>query len=324
MLLEQLHILLNNRLARFIFFIALLFISDQIIGSLLRHLYFNQKAGQQQSLTYVLSDAKADILIFGNSRAQHHYVSRILKDSLQMSCYNAGQDGGHSILLSYAQIKVITERYSPKIIILEFHPDNIVHYPGDYDRLSILLPYYNKYPDLRPIIKLRSPYERVKLILATYPFNSNIINIIKFNINTYADGRNDIEGYVPLKGKIVKIETLKTEPEALSEPDTNKIIALKKIISLCKEKEIALFIITSPVYHSINDIRPAKSLAATKVYEILNHEKVFYYDFSFNSTFIGHMEWFKDKAHLNDDGAKIFTSYLAEMIKSQIRTIKAH
>ena len=53
---------------------------------------------------HALKDCKADILIFGASQAQHNYNPRIIRDSLRMSCFNAGQDGGHSILLQFAQI----------------------------------------------------------------------------------------------------------------------------------------------------------------------------------------------------------------------------
>ena len=144
-------------------FILLMLIADEVMGLILRKLYFNQIRGQGNSLNYVFSECKDDILIIGNSRAQHHYDPQI-GTALKMSCYNAGQDGGHSILLSYAQIRILTERYSPKIIILEFNPTGIVHFDG-FDRLSKLPALLSGITirNMRSFVQLRGPFEKCKL-----------------------------------------------------------------------------------------------------------------------------------------------------------------
>lgn len=306
-----------SRVIKIVVFILLVTITDQVIGLILRKLYFYQKIGHSHALTYAFRYCEADFLIFGASQAQHNYIPSIISNSLKMSCYNAGQDGGHSILMQYAQIKVITERYSPKLIILEFHPNNIVHYAGDYDRLSILLPYYKEYPDIRPVILLRSPYERVKLMSAIYPFNSNIIDFLSFILNPNSTWKQDFEGYVPTKG-VMNTDMLKPEPEIEKQSvvDTNMLNALENIIRLCKEKNISLFIISSPIFHAVNEKQSPSSPAAKLSLEIIHRNHVNYLDFSFDSTFTGHLEWFKDKKHLNDDGAKVFTNKLMCTLKN--------
>lgn len=314
-----------SRVIKIVVFIFIVAITDKGLGLILRKLYFSQTAGQNSSLNYVFSKCNADILIFGNSRAQHHYDSRIISAALKMSCYNAGQDGGHSILLPYALINVATERFSPKIIILEFFTEGIVHYPGDYDRLSILLPYYKEYPEIRSIILLHSPYERIKLMSSIYPFNSDIINIIGFNTNTGEARKNDFEGYVPLK-EVLNIDMLKPQPEIVNQSeirtqsvvDTNMVKALENIIRLCKGKNISLFIITSPVFHTVNEKQSPPSPVAELSLEIIHRSKVNYLDFSFNPTFIGHFEWFADKNHLNEAGSKVFSNMLIDSIGKTI------
>jgi len=313
-----------SRILKIFVFLLLIAIIDQVAGIILRKLYFTQKAGQKNALTYAFRDCKADILIFGNSRAQHHYDSRLISDSLKMSCYNAGQDGGHSVLMQYAQIKVLTNRYSPEIIILEFDPVNIVNTAGSYDRLSVLLPYYSEYSELRTIILLRGPYERVKLLSAIYPFNSNVINIIRFNTNTHVARKQDIDGYVPIKDKIMNIGMLERKPEtdredeilSQSVADTNMVEALKNIIVLCKEKNVSLFIVSSPIFHIPNEKPGSPSPAAKTALEIFRQNNVNFLDFSSDSTFTGHLEWFSDRGHLNDEGAKIFTDRLIEKLKN--------
>ena len=205
-----------SRIIKIVLFIFVIAVTDKVIGLVLRRLYFNQTGGQDYSLSYVFSKCNADIVIFGNSRAQHHYDSRIISTGMKMSCYNAGLDGGHSIILPDAELKVITERYSPKIVILEFSPTGIVHYDGDYDRLSVLLPYYQDYPEIRSFLQLRGPFEKIKLMSSIYPFNSDIINIIGFNTNTRAARRHDFEGYIPLN-EVLNPEILKFKPQYVSQ-----------------------------------------------------------------------------------------------------------
>jgi len=312
----------SSRFLKIVIFIFLIFISDQVVGLILRELYFTQKAGPNQALIYSFNKCNADIIIFGASQASHNYDPRIISDSLKMSCYNAGQDGGHSILMQYAQILAILDRYSPKIIVLEFSPNTIVRYPGDYDRLSILLPYYAEYPQLRPIILLKSPYERVKLLSAIYPYNSNVINIVRFNIDFFAAREKDFDGYIPLEGEMSYVMLKPDQEKPVNKKhtvvDSNKVDALKKIISICREKDISLFIISSPIFHTVIEKQIPRSSVAEISLEILRLNKVNYIDFSSDPTFAGHFEWFKDIAHLNENGAKVFSN----MVVNEIRGIK--
>lgn len=310
------------------YFLLAVFLADQLVGSVSRKLYFTQKTGQSACLNYSLQKCKTDILIFGNSRAQHHYDTRVLSDCLKMSCYNAGIDGGHSILLPYSQIKVMTKRHLPKIIILEFRPSSVEYKEGAYDRLSILLPYYSKFPELRPIIQLRSPSEKIKLLSAIYPFNSDIINLLWFNTNSAR--KKDIAGYIPFVGQVMKINKLAKQSQITAQPqiatyssvDTNMIIALQNIIRICKEKNISLFIFNSPSFHEFNE-KSLPSPEARLALEIINRNKVNYVDFSFDSRFIGQFQWFKDMSHLNEKGASIYSQIIGELIKKKYSEILA-
>jgi hypothetical protein len=314
-----------SRTLKIVLFILIITITDKVFGLILRKLYFSQTAGQNYSLSYVLSQCNSDIIIFGNSRAQHHYDSRIISAALKMSCYNAGQDGGHSIILPYAEIKSITKRYSPKIIILEFSPTGIVHYEGDYDRLSILLPYYQKYPEMRPLILLRGPYERIKLLSSIYPFNSDIVNIIGFNTKNSEAQKRDFDGYVPLH-EVLNANILKPRSEIANQAmirtksvvDPNMVNALENIIRICRRENITLFIINSPVFHEADEpISPAFPIEKISL-DIIHRNQVNYFDFSDNPAFVGHPEWFADKEHLNEEGSRVFSNMLTEILSKTI------
>jgi hypothetical protein len=309
-----------SRVIKIVVFIFIVAIIDKGLGHILSKLYFSQKEGEIHSLNYVLSDCNADILIFGNSRAQHHYDSHIISAALNMSCYNAGEDGGHCIIFPYAQIKIITERYSPKIIILEF--SGINNFPGAYDRLSILLPYYKEYPEIRSLIQLRSRFERIKLMSSIYPFNSDVIDILRFHTNI----PEDFNGYIPLK-KTLNVDLLKPEPEVVRQSeirtqvaDTNMVNALENIIHTCKRKNISLFIITSPNFHSVNEKQGPLSPGTELAQAIIRRNQVNYFDFSFDPVFAGHPELFADEVHLNEEGATIFSNMVTDSIRKTVGT----
>jgi hypothetical protein len=309
----------TSRIYKFLLFISLLLILDQVTGLILKTLYFHQRSGPNYSLNYTFEECNSDILIFGASRAQHNYDPRIIGDSLNMTCYNSGLDGGHSILFQYAQIEVVTKRYLPKIIILEFNPNEIVYYSDNYDKLSILLPYYLKYPELQPLVKLKSRFEKLKLLSATYPFNSNIINIIRFNTNTNAARKRDFEGFVPIINKVMDENMIRprSNPESEIVIDTNLVLALKNIIDICKENRISLYIVSSPLYNDKDAKRPVTSAAARLSLQIINENKVNYLDYSYDTNFTGYKQLFSDFNHLNDKGATKFSQLIAGLIKQK-------
>ncbi len=308
-----------SRVLKIFVFIFLLVILDQVIGNILRKYYFTQTSGPNYILTNTFRECNADILIFGSSRAMYHYDPRLIRDSLKMSCYNVGQPGAASILLPYALFKVMTKRYTPKIIILEYNAD-INGGARGYDRLSVLLPYYKDYPELDPIISVRSPYEKFKLMSAIYPFNSNIVYIVRYNTNAFVE-RKDIDGFYPAKSKIPNMEVLEKlikadqEYNMKAKYDSNVVIALKYVIDWSKEKNISLFIVNSPVFHMENESQIPTSQASQQAVDYIKKSNVNYFDFSSDSTFQGHMEWFFDHIHLNEDGAKVFTNVIIDTLK---------
>lgn len=300
-------------------FLFIVVITDQLAGYLMRKLYFTQRTGQTASLNYSLYECKADILIFGNSRAQHHYDPRIISDSLQMSCYNAGIDGGHSILLPYAQIEIILKRYTPKIIIVEFNPSAMIFNALDYEKLSVLLPYYETNPELHPLILMKSPWEKMKILSAIYPFNSAIINLIRFNTNIDAYRKWDYNGFVPIKNKQLNEgmirETSYYASQSKAAPD--KLKALEDIVQLCKDKNVKLYFINSPYFHEAQYKPQTPTITGNQVFEIFSQNKTNFIDYSVDPAFIGNLSLFADKVHLNENGATKYSQIIGGLLKNK-------
>lgn len=310
------------RIIKVLSFLLLIVITDQITGKILNHLYFSQKTGQGQNLNYILSECRADILIFGNSRAQHHYDTKIISDSLNLTCYNAGIDGGHSILMPYALIKVMLNRYTPKVIIIEFDPSFVMEYrKSEYDRFSVLLPYYYIYPNLQPFIKKRSPFEQIKLLSGIYPYNSDIIGLIRMNTDIDANRKWIFNGYIPIKNKQMN-ESMVSIPidygtKARADPD--KIKALENIIQLCKNKGTKLFFINSPIFQAAQENVENIAGSTKEVKDLLTKLKATSIDYSKDTRFIDQIALFADRLHLNENGATKYSQIIGSLLKNKVR-----
>ena len=104
--------------------------------------------------------------------------------------------------------------------------------------------------------------------------------------------------------------------------DTNMVNALENIISICKEKNIALYIINSPVYHMVNEIQtPAYAVAKISL-DIIHRNHVNFLDFSDDPAFVGHPELFADQGHLNDKGAKVFSNMVINSLSKNRRLMQ--
>lgn len=291
---------------RFVLILFILLICDRGIGTILKIFYFHQEFGERFETTYVIDSTLADILIFGSSRANHSYVPEVFEKRLPYTCYNAGR-AGCFILYNYAIFKTITLRYNPKLIIFDITPSDLGYSPVAYERLSLLLPYYQQHPEIRPIISLRGPLEKIKKISAIYPFNSFILQIAVGNLDLKGRPVNS-KGYIPHFGIMenTEIDTLKFSSYNL---DENLIIALKDIISTCQQKNIDLVFVDSPIWRIVQD-----NFYKTILSELCYKNGILYLDMSNDPTFINNPKYFLDVRHLNDEGAKIFSNMVIDKI----------
>jgi hypothetical protein len=74
-------------------FIVIIVIVDLSIGYISKTLFRNQKSGKYARITHSIYDASPEVLILGSSHATRHYVSQLMSEELQKSCYNAGVRG---------------------------------------------------------------------------------------------------------------------------------------------------------------------------------------------------------------------------------------
>jgi hypothetical protein len=290
-----------------IFLFCFVFIADQITGNILRKLYFSQKAGEAYRTTFAMDSTNAELLIFGSSRASHHYVPEIFEERLKMTYYNTGRDGSF-ILYNYAVLKVVLSRYSPQIIVLDINPTEFYFDPESYERLSSLLPYYSDHPEIRSMINLRSHFEKIKLLSSIYPFNGLLTAIGIGNLKINKKRKSDDKGYIPLYGKMNKTELISTQSRPGS-IDTIKLQALDSISELCSKNGIKLFICFSPIF-----ARTRETKIDTLIVNIVNENRFKYFNFSNEPYFLTNPDLFRDINHLNQDGAIYYSSLVLDSI----------
>jgi hypothetical protein len=289
-------------------FFLLIFGLDFIIGSTLRYFYFNQESGAEYRATYVMQQADEELLVFGSSRALHHYQSTILEDRMKLTTYNAGRNG-NPILYHLAIFKSVIKRYHPRLVILDININEFQKIEGSYDVLSTLLPYYKSHPEVRSIVKLKSNFEQLKLCSQIYPYNSLMFTIAAGNIEFNKQRREDINGYMLLNNTWKKrIELENKFP--VYEVDSVKIDALKTFINRCKENNIGLVLVFSPYFKMFQETN--NSIVIAK--EIASKNKIRFIDFTNDERFITKPKYFADYTHLNDEGATLFTNIMVDSL----------
>ena len=304
---------MNNNLKvlikKLLLFLALLEVLDYATGSILEYFYFKHDPIVGPSTTYVANYANQQFLVIGSSHALHHYVSKQLADSTHLSCYNAGANGNY-LLYSDAMLKCVLKRYTPKMILLDIRPDEFKVNQQGYDHLSVLLPYYDQYPEIRSIIAQRSRFENIKLLSKTYQFNSQFLSIVNRNIykNKTEFKADSLLGFIPL------FDTIKTKftGEYYNDDkiDQNYVSVYKEFIDDCLKRHIKLYVFISPILPEIHSQTRTIKIAL----KIANDTHVPFFDFSNDHRFKKN-NYFYDDEHLNINGAKLFTLKVIEKIK---------
>lgn len=306
--------MINSSLKYIFLTLAITIFLDLVIGKLHESLYFSDKSRKTDRLIHSILETKEEILIFGSSRALHHYNPYIFEEKLAMTCYNVGA-GGQNIFYHLALLEGTLERYKPKIAILDLMSFDfeMTSEQWDTDKLGILLPFYNHSKAAKNAVLRRGSVEKTKAFLSSiYPFNSKQIIILRNNFLSNSDHYN---GFMPLKRVWDKPPEVELQSIAIEDPQ--KIDALKKFVNICITSNIILYVIISPQYSIIN----GKSRFNKVTEELYKNFDLEIINFENDTFFLEHPEFFSDPSHLNISGADIYTSTITKIILNKM-TVK--
>jgi len=296
---------MKKYISKVILFLVLMAVVDVFSGSLGDYLFFHSRTHNKEGVNDFISNKKNDIIVLGSSRAHHHYNTPLMSDVLGLNVYNAGCNG-NGVVLAYGFLELILENYKPKLVVFDIEPSfDIDVYPPDNNHVRYvdgLKPYY-RHSSIKNIIKEISEEEWHKVHSGLLRYNSNLVNIF---VSYLFETDNGMRGYVPLNGQYDG-ELTKDDSERVE--DTFKLKYLEKLILLCQEHEVTVVFVASPrfVENSSKNLKPAL--------ELCKRYNVVFLNYSEDSVFLRHGEWFKDVNHLNSEGAKTFSERIAKDIQ---------
>lgn len=291
-------------LVNILLFFVLIFIVDYAFGLGCDYLVEHAKGGDTKCHNYIARHCNEDVLVFGSSRAIHHYIPSILSDSLGMTVYNCGTDG-NGIVFLYSRLLMVTQRYTPKLIIYEL-TSQFDFAKGDNAKYLTWQKRYYSISGVKEVIEEVSAVEKYKMKSNLYKYNSAFIQILMDNIHPM---QNVIAGgYKPLYGTMTYAPPV-AHKENVETWDSLKKKLMLKFVNLCKEKNISLVYVYSPHYGKDDDA----SLDMAKCFAKENHIPLLYH---YNDTiFCDKKEYFEDSAHMNDNGARKYSSLIAHELQ---------
>lgn len=276
---------------------------DILFGFACQYMNAHSKGGGIKSRYYVCKESYDDVLIFGSSRAKHHYVPYIIEDSLGVTCYNTGEDG-NGIIFCYGVLKIITSRYNPKLIIYDVS-DFDLYEDDNMKYLDLLKPYYDE-PGIDSLFVDVNPKSQIMMHSNLYRYNTTCLRILG---NYVCPMTIYPKGYMALNG-VMDYEP-EIDYEAQLNIDSLKMAYFEKFILCTKEKGIQLLCCVSPSYKANSNnckYQPIEELCE-------KHNVNFIYDAAEPSISLD-KTLFQDRTHMNYKGALSYTTIITQAVKS--------
>jgi len=289
-----------------LFFVAGLFVVDRLGGIAMQWINRNTQDVLGPKFKYIHDDICEDVVMIGASRCHHHYVSSIISDTLGMSVYNCGIQGSENIYSHYVTLCLILERYVPKVVCVEVMTSDFDYQKDPFAKLSYFAPYFGYSKRADSIFMAGGLYWKYK-ISHLYRYNAKAVsNIAGLFVSRQ---KQDDHGYLPAKKSSVKLGKL-TEAKTDANVDKQKILYLHLFAELCRKERIKLVFTVSPKY----------SIVDSSYYAVLRNfaqeENIPFLDYHTPGLFLDHPEYFRDRTHLNDMGARLFSQIFASELKS--------
>lgn len=280
---------------------------DRVFGVAMKYMQEHAKGGYIGHHNYILNQSNEDILIFGSSRAIHHYNPQIIEDSLGMSCYNCGQDG-NGIVLFYGWWQIMKNRHLPKMIIYDVNPSfDLLIGENNSKYLGWLRSEYDN-DHVKKIFEDIDTTEKYKMLSMMYRYNSKFLqNVIDYVHPIFQISSN---GYIPLKGDLDRMKINEQKDKEKFVFDAYKLKYLDLLIDEAKERGVKLIFVASPVWYGMNKKQ------FEPLIELCKRQLVPFHNYSNASCFVKNDEFFKDGIHLNSHGADAFSSELCKILKN--------
>jgi hypothetical protein len=300
---------------RALLLLALLFTLDRLGGTLAAHWFFKTRDGDTGESINSLLEQKSAVVVFGDSRAESHYVPALLADTLGASAFNGGYKGSNTIY-DYGLEQLVFSRYTPRLIVLDFSEFSLMKTRDDpYLRLAPLHPFWRD-PGLWQVIGEGGRAAQLYFLSRLYPYNSKIHSIVIFNI--LAGRSHAANGFEPQFGTMgdSALGPLSRKPVEYSDL---LVSYLERFLICAHDHQVPVVIVMSP-RHAQGTFRiPAQIRRRIEEFSI----PVIDYDVEHYPQFTDY-RLYRDVSHLNKGGAESFSRLLgAELCKRYCQMLHA-
>jgi len=283
---------------------------DQGIGRALMALHVRVMTGELVGRVNCALGTKADVVIFGNSRAVHHLDPGVIEPIIHRSVFNAGVDGCH---MEYARLlsRLMLQRGSmAKVFVLEI--DHYILSEFDLDRARRLLPFMDELPLIAMEIRQARPLAGIKLLSRSYRFEGLATSLVLHN---FFPGPAIGGGFSPLMGRLKKSD-LTPRPIFRTQMEPRAERYLRDFIREAQSKGIEVVLVTGP-YYPPRPNRPDPlmeeliSLSRKEGVVLLRIDEQVYPEL--REVFL-----FKDEDHLNHGGAVLYSKLVGRALVSRL------
>lgn len=306
---------------RLALFVALVVVLDRGVGVGLATLYHRLDAGSfGPKITRVVNE-QADLVVFGSSRAENHYIPELLSAATGYTAWNAGF-GGQTILFHNGLLELVLARYTPQVIVLDLNVGDLTDpgKPTSWDKLSILAPYADN-PAVHQLLLGRGKWERLKLWSAIYPYNGTLVSILKYTLSKRA-GEDDARwrGFMPLTGSRMPELIDLAEKQGANAPPAGAPLGqldftwIERFLTRAQAAGARVVLVDSPRYHLHGyDYTDAEKEALVAYKAWLKQRNVAVLELTPRTRpELGDHRLFAETIHLNLDGAQLFSRALGE------------
>ena len=289
-----------------VFILVGLFVVDRLGGLAMWWVNQNTQDVSGPKIKYLVNDVDEDVVMMGASRCNAHYVPSIIQDSLGMSVYNGGIDASDNIFAHYIMLNHILSHHTPKVICLEVMASDYANLQNPFRTITFFAPYFGRNERADSVFRMAGNYWAYK-VSHLYRYNAKATsNIAGLLIRKGARGE---KGYLPIadpKRYPIALEISQTSSAIV---DSTKIEYVQRYIDMCKAKDIKLVFMVSPLY----------SRVTPDCYDVLKkiamRNDIPFLDYHTTGLFLDHPEFFKDKLHLWEKGARLYSSQFAHDLK---------
>ncbi|MCO4764545.1 MAG: hypothetical protein KC502_23750 [Myxococcales bacterium] len=283
---------------------------DQLAGLGLRAVYERTFDGDTAGMVnQALAHRNSDVIVFGSSRACHHVASPQLSKALGQTVFNAAVDGQSVLYARALQSELLRRGTTAKTFVLQVDAKDL--FTDGEARLAVVTPLAGDNPDVLAMLEHADPFIRVKLLSASYPFNSKVLSIFANSRRTPAP--DQWEGLPARPGQTL-VPLVADQREKLANSPINEagLAALKAFIDSARKAQIEVFIFCGP---KLRQGGPGVlERRARVIFAELSAGKGVTFmplDESSHPAFAD-PERYRDRTHLHREGALQFTEALAK------------